>query len=51
MYNFKVRAKQEMYQNEAKVRCSIITATPYDAEKETDLMIEYLNHNGFSMSD
>ena len=48
MYNFKVRAKQEMYQNEAKIRCSVITATPIAVEKECDLMIDYLKSNGFT---
>ena len=39
-YIFRIRAKQESYQGETKLRCNVMAALPVNAEDECKLMID-----------
>jgi replication factor A1 len=42
-YLFRLRAKQESYQGEMKLRCNVLSAIPVNAEEESNLLIEQIS--------
>jgi len=39
-YNFRIRAKMETYNDETRLKCSCVGATPLDFQKECRRLIE-----------
>jgi hypothetical protein len=44
-YNCRLRAKQETYQGETRLRISVVSVSPLEFVKESKLLIDKLNLN------